>query len=89
MVGILSDLKKRIQAILAVDVVHERSVAKKAALTAVALIAPVVIGMISGRVVRAQSQLFVPRESLPGGGLMAPQILPQSKAPSTAQFDVA
>lgn len=86
-----SDLKKRVQAILTGGVGRELSVAKKAALTIAgmaSLVAPVVVGMISGSLVRAQSP-FVPWESIPGGGLMAPQILLQSKATSTPQFEVA
>jgi uncharacterized protein (TIGR03435 family) len=54
-----------------------------------ALAAPVVKGTVSGRMVRAQIQPFVRWESLPVGGLMAPQTLLQSKAASMPQFDVA
>jgi uncharacterized protein (TIGR03435 family) len=87
-----SDLKKRVQAILTGGVGRELSAAKKAALTVAgmaALVTPVVVGMVNGRVVRAQSQQFVPWASLPNGGLMAPQILAQSRAASTSQFEVA
>jgi bla regulator protein BlaR1 len=87
-----SDLKKRVQTILTEGVGSELSIAKKVALTVAgmaALAAPVIVGMMSGRLVRAQSQLFVPWESLSGGGLMAPQILLQSKAASTPRFEVA
>jgi len=87
-----SDLKKRVQAILTGGVGRELSVVKKTALTVAGmsvLVAPVVVGMIRGRVVRAQSQPFVPWDSLPGRGLMAPQILAQSRAVSAPQFEVA
>ena len=87
-----SDLKKRVQAILTGGVGRELSAAKKAALTVAgmaALVAPVVVGIVNGRVVRAQSQPFLPWASLPSGGLMAPQILAQSRAASTPQFEVA
>lgn len=86
-----SDLKKRIQTILAEGVVHELSVAKKAALTAagmLALLAPVTVGVIGGRIVHAQSRTFIPWESLPGA-LMAAQTTAQSKAASTLQFEAA
>jgi len=87
-----SDLKKRIQAILAGSVVHELSVAKRAALMAagmMALLVPVTIGVIGGRIVHAQSRPFIPWDSLPGGALMAAQTSAKPQAPSTPQFEVA
>ncbi len=76
--------------ILRERVARELSLAKKVALTvaASALAALVVAGMIGGRVVRAQSP-SVRSAGRPGGGLMTPQILLQSKAASTPQFEVA
>ncbi len=54
-----------------------------------ALVAPVVYGSTSARLLCGQSPLFESAGSLPGGGLMAPQILAQSRAASTPQFEVA
>jgi uncharacterized protein (TIGR03435 family) len=71
--------------------VYELVVAKKAALTAgmVALLAPVTIGVIGGRIARAQSRMFVPRDSLSGGALMAAQTSAQSQGVPAPQFEVA
>jgi len=71
--------------------VYELIVAKKAALTAgiVALLAPVTIGVIGGRIVSAQSRTFVPWDSFSGGALMAAQTSAQSQGEPAPQFEVA
>src|ERR1035437_9921340 len=86
-----ADLKKRIQAILAGRAADDLNFAKKAALAVAGLAAlavPVAVGMMNPPAIRAQSRPSVSRGALPGGGLMAAQVLAQSGTAPTPQFEV-
>ncbi len=71
---------------------HELSIARKAALTAsgmVALLAPITVGVIAGRIVHAEAQTFRPWGGFPGVALMAAQTSAKPQAASIPQFEVS